>query len=69
MKYRKITIDLNLGDRFKHLEIDNEIELKEYYEIKNRIDNATNYYLKTLSKNTSMSIEAVEMFNLLEGNK
>lgn len=38
MKYRKITIDLDLGDRIKHIEIDNEIELKEYYKMKNKID-------------------------------
>ena len=38
MKYRKITIDLDLGDRIKHFEIDNEIELKEYYKMKNKID-------------------------------
>lgn len=33
------------------------------------IDKTTNYYLKTLSKNGSMPYEAVEMYNLLEGNK
>lgn len=43
MKYRKITIDLNLGDRIKHLEIDNEIELKEYYEMKNRIEKVNDF--------------------------
>lgn len=32
-------------------------------------DKTTNYYLKTLAKNKSMPDEAVEMFNLLEGNK
>lgn len=32
-------------------------------------DKTTNYYLKTLDKNGSMSDEAVEMFNLLEENK
>ena len=69
MKYRKITIDLDLGDRIKHLEIDNENELKEYYDFKKRIEKATNYYLKTLAKNGSMPDESVEMFNLLEGNK
>lgn len=36
---------------------------------KSRIDKTTNYYLKTLAKNGSMPDEAVEMFNLLEGNK
>lgn len=68
MKYRKITIDLELGDRIKHLEIDNGHELKEFYELKNRIEKATNYYLKTLAKNGIMPDEAVKMFNLLEGN-
>ena len=43
MKYRKITIDLNLGDRIKHLEIDNEVELKEYYKMKKRIEKAIEY--------------------------
>lgn len=37
--------------------------------LQNLIDKTTNYYLKTLSKNASMPDEAVEMFNLLEGNK
>lgn len=37
--------------------------------LKNKIDKTTNYYLKTLAKNGSMPDEAVEMFNLLEGNK
>ena len=32
-------------------------------------ERATNYYLKTLAKNGSMPDEAVEMFNLLDGNK
>lgn len=43
MKYRKITIDLELGDRIKHLEIDNEIEIKEYNDLKNRIEKAIEY--------------------------
>lgn len=68
MKYRKITIDLELDDRIKHLEIDNEHELEEFYKLKNRIDKATNYYFKTLAKNGSMPDEAVKMFNILEGN-
>ena len=42
----------------------NEIE-----RLQNLIDKTTNYYLKTLAKNGSMPDEAVEMFNLLEGNK
>lgn len=43
MKYRKITIDLELGVRIKHLEIDNEIEIKEYNDLKNRIEKAIEY--------------------------
>lgn len=37
--------------------------------LQNLIDKTTNYYLKTLNKNVTMSDEAVEMYNLLEGNK
>ena len=37
--------------------------------LQNLIDKTTNYYIKTLAKNGSMPDEAVEMFNLLEGNK
>lgn len=37
--------------------------------LQNLINKATNYYLKTLAKNKTMPDEAVEMFNLLEGNK
>ena len=44
-------------------------EIKQKHCLQNIIDKATNYYLKTLSKNGSMPDEAVEMFNLLEGNK
>lgn len=41
----------------------------EIKRLNNLIDKPTNYYLKTLAKNGSMPDEAVEMFNLLEGNK
>ena len=41
----------------------------EIKRLNNLIDKTTNYYLKTLAKNKSMPDEAVEMFNLLEGNK
>lgn len=37
--------------------------------LNNLIDKTTTYYLKTLDKNGSMPDEAIEMFNLLEGNK
>lgn len=43
--------------------------LNEIEQLQNLIDKTKNYYLKTLAKNGSMSNEAVEMFNLLEGNK
>lgn len=42
---------------------------KEIQNLQNLIDKTANYYLKTLAKNGSMPDEAVEMFNLLEGNK
>lgn len=42
---------------------------KQIEHLQNLIDKTTNYYLKTLAKNGSMPDEAVEMFNLLEGNK
>lgn len=42
---------------------------KQIEYLQNLIDKTTNYYLKTLAKNKSMPDEAVEMFNLLEGNK
>ncbi|MGN1352243.1 MAG: hypothetical protein ACI4VE_05680 [Clostridia bacterium] len=42
---------------------------KEIEHLQNLINKTTNYYLKTLAKNKLMPDEAVEMFNLLEGNK
>lgn len=47
----------------------NSKQKEELKRLQNLIDKTTNYYLKTLSKNGSMPDEAVEMFNLLEGNK
>lgn len=45
-------------------------DIKKYIlECDEKIEKVTNYYLKTLAKNGSMPDEAVEMFNLLEGNK
>lgn len=45
-------------------------DIKKYIlECDEKMEKATNYYLKTLAKNGSMPSEAVEMFNLLEGNK
>ena len=46
-----------------------ELQDKEINRLQNLIDKTTNYYLKTLAKNGSMPDEAVEMFNILEGNK
>lgn len=43
--------------------------IKKLNEYKTRIDKATNYYLKELSKRGSIDEVAVEMYNLLEGNK
>lgn len=52
-------------EKYKEIkEKDNQIQ-----HLQNLIDKTTNYYLKTLAKNGSMPDEAVEMFNLLEGNK
>lgn len=48
---------------------DNKKKDKEIQHLQNLIDKTTNYYLKTLAKNKSMPDEALEMFNLLEGNK
>lgn len=60
--------------RDKDFEIDNfkymNRKLSENIDhLQNIINKTTNYYLKTLSINASMPSEAVEMFNLLEGNK
>lgn len=45
-------------------------DIKKYIlECDEKMEKATNYYLKTLAKNGCMPIEAIEMFNLLEGNK
>ena len=52
-----------------HLRYENNKRYQEIQRLQNLIDKATNYYLKTLAKNKSMPDEAVEMFNLLEGNK
>ena len=46
-----------------------EYQQKQIDHLQSLIDKTTNYYLKTLAKNGSMPDEAVEMFNLLEGNK
>lgn len=53
----------------EHLRYENNKRYQEIQRLQNLIDKATNYYLKTLSKNGSMPDEAVEMYNLLEGNK
>ena len=68
MKYKKIEIDINLGNCIKHLEIDNELEIKEYNNLLEKINKATNYYLKELSKRGSIDDVAVKMFNILEEN-
>lgn len=50
--------------RYKHLK-----EFKSRKRCEERIDKATSYYLKTLAKNKTIPDEAVEMYNILEGNK
>ena len=81
MNKKEITINfIGITDylRDKDLEIEhlrkilNKIlheKSKQIEHLQNFIDKATNYYFKTLDKNGSMPDEAVEMFNLLEGNK
>lgn len=51
-----------LGDKFEEYLYKSSIELLSLK------DKATNYYLKTLSKNKSMPEEATKMYNYLEGN-
>lgn len=53
----------------EHLRYENNKRYQEIQRLQNLIDKTTNYYLKTLDKNGIMPNEAVEMFNLLEGNK
>lgn len=56
---------VEIADRLRtYDDLKDEVNRKD-----NIIDKTTNYYLKTLAKNGSMPDEAVEMFNLLEGNK
>lgn len=68
MIYKKIEIDVNLGNCIRHLEIDNEVEINEYNNLLEKINKATNYYLKELSKRGSIDDAAVKMYNILEGN-
>lgn len=65
---------MNNYKSFKELKEELGNEFEEYMhkaniELLKIKDKTTNYYLKTLDKNGSMSDDAVEMFNLLEGNK
>lgn len=53
----------------EELQQENKQLKEEIKRLNNLIDSTTNYYLKTLDKNGSMPDEAVEMFNLLEGDK
>jgi len=50
--------------RYKHLK-----EFKSRKRCEERIDKAMSYYLKELSQCSHIDDVAVEMFNLLEGNK
>jgi hypothetical protein len=71
MKWREVAVDpmFNLECFLDSQDKTIEEKGKEIKYLQSLIDKATNYYLKTLDKNGSMSDEAVEMFNLLEGNK
>ena len=77
MNKEEITINfIGIVDylRDKDLEIEHlrrmlQSEIRQKHYLQSLIDKTTNYYLKTLSINASMPSEAVEMFNLLEGNK
>ncbi len=77
MNKEEITINfVGITDylRDKDIEIEHlrkmlQKETKQKYCLQNLINKTTNYYHKTLAKNKSMPDEAVEMFNLLEGNK
>lgn len=60
---------INLQNLTNELTNQKKIMILKNKELQKLIDKATNYYLKTLAKNGSMPDEAVEMFNLLEGNK
>lgn len=71
MKWRELANDplFNLKGYLDLQDKKIEEKDKQIRYLLNLIDKATNYYLKTLAKNGSMPDEAVEMFNLLEGNK
>lgn len=77
MNKEEITINfVGITDylRDKDIEIEHlrkmlQKETKQKHCLQSLIDKTTNYYLKTLAKNKSMPDEAIEMFNLLEGNK
>jgi len=71
MKWREVAIDpkFNLECYLDSQDKTIEEKSKQIKHLQNLIDKTTNYYLKTLDKNGSMPDEAIEMFNLLEGNK
>lgn len=71
MKWREVALDpmFNLECFLDSQDKTIEEKDKQIKNLQNLIDKTTNYYLKTLAKNGSMPDEAVEMFNLLEGNK
>lgn len=77
MNKEEITINfIGITDylRDKDIEIEHlrkmlQSEIRQKHYLQSLIDKTTNYYLKTLAKNGCMSNVAVEMFNLLEGNK
>lgn len=71
MKWREVAFDpmFNLESFLDSQDKTIEEKDKQIKHLQNLIGKTTNYYLKTLAKNKSMPDEAVEMFNLLEGNK
>lgn len=71
MKWRKVALDpmFNIECYLDSQDKTIEGKDKQIKHLQNLIDKTTNYYLKTLAKNKSMSDEAVEMYNLLEENK
>lgn len=63
MKWREVALDPKFN-----LECYLDSQEKRIEHLQNLINEATNYYLKTLAKNKSMPEEAVKMYNILEEN-
>ena len=67
----KLKVIHGVATNQEKFDFDYQLKLKgkEIEHLQSLVNKTTNYYLKTLAKNGSMPDEAVEMFNLLEGNK